>query len=120
MLRNGGEVEDDDAVARGAPASRLGKAHDNAVVLADSKGDVEQAAKILRGALSRRGPQDSRADQVRTLAFLAELYVRLEDVNRARDAIDRVSSLGLSPPERDESAAELARVDELRTDLTDG
>lgn len=47
----------------------------DAIVLADSKGDVAQAAKILRGALRRSDPADpARAD---ALTFLDELTERL-------------------------------------------
>lgn len=38
--------------------SRLGRALDDAVVLADSKGDVAQASKILDGALRRAATSD--------------------------------------------------------------
>ena len=63
--------------AENAPAatSRLGEAVQNAVVLADSKGDVPQASRILQGAL-RRAPEDDPA-QAEAQAFLAELTERL-------------------------------------------
>ena len=43
----------------------------NAIVLADSKGDPVQAAKILRGAMRRAHPSDRAFSEAR--AFLAEL-----------------------------------------------
>lgn len=46
----------------------------NAIVLADSKGDPVQAAKILRGALRRADPSDPAAFEARD--FLAELDER--------------------------------------------
>src|SRR5689334_19490971 len=52
-------------------SSPLREALLNAIVLADSKGDPEQAAKILRGAVRRADPADPAADEARE--FLAEL-----------------------------------------------
>jgi len=46
----------------------------NAIVLADSKGDAVQAAKILRGALRRVDPSDPAVSEARD--FLAELDER--------------------------------------------
>ena len=46
----------------------------NAIVLADSKGDPVQAAKILRGALRRAHPSDPAVSEARD--FLAELDER--------------------------------------------
>ena len=43
----------------------------NAIVLADSKGDPAQAAKILRGAMRRADPSDPAVSEARE--FLAEL-----------------------------------------------
>lgn len=57
--------------------TRLGEAVQNAVVLADSKGDVAQAAKVLRGAIMR-APADDPA-QAEARSFLDELAERLSD-----------------------------------------
>jgi hypothetical protein len=46
----------------------------NAIVLADSKGDPVQAAKILRGALRRADPSDPAVSKAAD--FLAELDER--------------------------------------------
>ena len=46
----------------------------NAIVLADSKGDPSQAAKILRGAMRRAHPSDPAISEARD--FLAELDER--------------------------------------------
>ncbi|MBT0992819.1 hypothetical protein KIN34_00745 [Cellulomonas sp. DKR-3] len=64
---------------RGAPApaaelSRLGEAVQNAVVLADSKGDEAQALKVLQGALRRAPADDPALEDAREL--LAELEER--------------------------------------------
>lgn len=68
-----------DRGTQGAPAtlSRLGEAVQNAVVLADSKGDVTQATKVLRGALGRAPADDPALDDARDL--LAELEARQGD-----------------------------------------
>lgn len=47
----------------------------NAIVLADSKGDPVQAAKILRGAMRRADPSDPAVSEARD--FLAELDERI-------------------------------------------
>lgn len=57
--------------------SRLGEAVQNAVVLADSKGDVAQATKVLRGALRRAPADDPSLEDARE--FLAELEARQDD-----------------------------------------
>lgn len=46
-----------------AEVSRLGAAFQNAVVLADSKGDVAQAAKVLQGAINRAPADDPELDR---------------------------------------------------------
>jgi hypothetical protein len=57
-----------------AEVSRLGEAVQNAVVLADSKGDVAQATKVLAGALRRAPADDPSRDDAQE--FLAELHER--------------------------------------------
>ncbi|SKB09377.1 VOC family protein [Aeromicrobium choanae] len=58
-----------------APGSPLHESLLNAVVLADSKGDVPQAAKILRGAIARAEDGDDAMAEARD--FLGELEERL-------------------------------------------
>lgn len=57
--------------------SRLGEAVQNAVVLADSKGDVAQAAKVLQGAITRAPADDPAQGEARS--FFDELTERLSD-----------------------------------------
>ncbi|MFC4554084.1 hypothetical protein [Georgenia faecalis] len=57
--------------------SRLGEAVQNAVVLADSKGDVPQAAKVLQGAIKRAPADDPAQGDARR--FMDELTERLSD-----------------------------------------
>ena len=74
--------------------SRLLRAVSNAVVQADSRGDVGQAAKILDGALRREealGDAGASArDRVEAQAYRAELAVRLDDAGTARRMLDEV------------------------------
>ncbi len=58
-----------------AASSPLREAVLNAIVLADSKGDAEQAARILRGSLRRADPADPA--QAEATDFMAELNERL-------------------------------------------
>lgn len=60
-----------------AEVSRLGEAVSNAVVLADSKGDVVQAAKVLQGAINRAPADDPAYGEAES--FLAELTERLAE-----------------------------------------
>ncbi|MFD0486375.1 hypothetical protein ACFQ0O_04110 [Saccharopolyspora spinosporotrichia] len=80
--------------AEGKPA----QAHANAVVLADSRGSVEQAAKILGGALAHEHAGTTAVDRVRAMAYLAELSVRLGDTERARTLLDDVEGWSCRNP----------------------
>lgn len=55
------------------PTGRLAKTFANAVVLADSKGDVEQAIRILDSALARPDAADDPKVLAEALEFRAEL-----------------------------------------------
>ncbi|QAY71926.1 hypothetical protein ET471_16125 [Xylanimonas protaetiae] len=90
-----------DAVAwTSAGGSRLAKAVENAVVLADSHGDVPQARKALLGAL-RRAPGDVRpVDRARALAFAIELAVRSGDPEDAGELMAALEDLVRKTPSR--------------------
>jgi hypothetical protein len=62
------------ATATPAATTKLGRALENAVVLADSHGDAAQALKILSGALARAAPAEDRAEAE---AYRDELRERL-------------------------------------------
>jgi len=110
-----GDVQRAEAAA--VPGGKLAKAFADAVVLADSKGDVEQAAKILDGALSRGDSSGDAVERVEALAYLAELSVRLEDAVRARALIAQIDAVQLSDTEQDRATAALEQADELRMAL---
>ncbi|MFI7430175.1 VOC family protein [Micromonospora sp. NPDC049836] len=96
------------------PAGRLAKALANAVVQADSRGDVRQAVRILDSALARPQPDDDPVTQVEVLVYRAELALVLDDPETAADLLDRVKRVVLSEEETEraapayENAADLA------------
>jgi hypothetical protein len=97
-----------DPAARG---SRLARATAEAVVQADSRGDVDQAAMLLAGAL-RRAPDADPAERVEALALLAELSVRRGDPGTARAALAELDAVP-GP----EGAAARAQAAELTAQL---
>lgn len=107
-----------DGTTDSAPATggRLAQTLANAVVLADSKGDEGQAAKILGGALSH-DRDATRVERVEALAYLAELSARLDHADRAREVLDELDAVELSQIERQTAAAALDQARELRNSL---
>lgn len=73
----------------------LARATENAVVLADSKGDVAQARKALGGAVrrSRAAGATGAAELAPALAYLAELAVRAGDTAAAGDLVAELEEL---------------------------
>lgn len=104
-----------------AGGGALARAVENAVVLADSHGDVAQAVRALSGAVARR-PGAAVAERAAAWAFLAELRVRAGDPAAARAAAAEVESLArtpdLGPEDRAAVAAATREVADL--DLTPG
>ena len=105
----------DDDAEPGAVTGRLARALKDAVVLGDSHGDVDQAAKILDGAVRRHSDGAPPAERVKALAYLLELTVRRGDATGAREALARIDALDLSVADRTAAAGALASVAELRT-----
>ncbi|MFE3199191.1 VOC family protein [Embleya sp. NPDC055664] len=97
-----------------ATEGRLAAALANAIVSADSRGDVAQAARILAGAISREDPAATPAGRAEAHAYLAELHIRLDDFARAREQLDELTRLPLSPTDRKAAASALAAARELR------
>lgn len=91
----------------------LARAVEHAVVTADSHGDVAQAHRALAGAV-RRHADATAADRAAAWAYLAELRVRLGDLDGAREAARTVTDLaqapGLPPQERAAVAAAAEEV----------
>lgn len=87
-----------------APAGRLAKALANAVVLADSKGDAGQAARILDSALARPQADDDPVTHVEVLVYRAELAMTLQDRETATELLARVKHIALNADETDRAA----------------
>ncbi|WP_020576022.1 bleomycin resistance protein [Actinopolymorpha alba] len=96
-----------------AATGRLARTLENAVVQADSHGDLEQAAKILDGALARV-TDASPAERVEALAYRAELALSLEDRGRAAEALGELAAIPLTDDDRERLAETLATAEELR------
>jgi len=98
----------------GAPAvGMLARALENAVVLGDSKGDNQQAAKILDATLAREQDCAPAAELVEALAYRAELAIRADDTIAAVDALTRARAVPLTEAERSELTAHLAGLEDL-------
>ncbi|MFG1778163.1 VOC family protein [Micromonospora sp. NPDC049048] len=97
-----------------APEGRLARALANAVVQADSRGDVRQAVRILDGALTHPRADDDPVTQVEVLIYRAELAMVLHDPETATDMLARAERVVLGEDEIEraapafENAAELA------------
>lgn len=103
-----------DTSGTGAPAAgRLARALENAVVLGDSKGDNEQAAKVLDATLAREQDRAPATELVEALAYRAELAIRAGDTTAAIDALTRARTVPLSETERGELTAHLAGLEDL-------
>jgi hypothetical protein len=96
-----------------APAGRLAKALANAVVLADSKGDAGQAARILDSALARPRADDDPVTHVEVLVYRAELAMTLHDRETATEMLASVEHIALNADE----TARAAPTFEIAADL---
>ena len=92
---------------------RLAKALANAVVLADSKGDVGQAVRILDSTLARPQDGDDPVTHVEVLVYRAELALALGDRETATRMLARVDSIVLNADEVGRAAPAL----EIAADL---
>ncbi len=97
-----------------APAGRLAKVLANAIVLADSKGDVGQAARILDSALARPQADDDPVTHLEVLVYRAELAMVVHDRETATEMLARVGHLTLNADE----TARAAPTFEIAADLT--
>jgi hypothetical protein len=85
----------------------------NAVVLADSRGDHRQAARILDGALARPDAADDVVELVEALVYRAEVAMVTEDWTVAGEPLSRVRRLDLTAEDRRRLAATLDTAAEL-------
>jgi hypothetical protein len=87
-----------------APTGRLDKVLANAVVLADSKGDVGQAVRILDSALARPQAGDDPVTHVEVLVYRAELALALDDRATATAMLERAGHIALNADETGRAA----------------
>lgn len=93
----------------------LARAVENAVVTADSHGDVSQAHRQLAGAVARH-PESPVSERATAWAYLAELRTRVGDTEAAAAARDVVLRLAASD---DLTAADRDAVTDAVQDVTD-
>jgi hypothetical protein len=99
-------------------SSRLARTLADAVVLGDSHGDEDQAAKVLAGAVRRHAADATPVERVEALAYLAELACRRADVETAREVLAQLAAVDLTAADRTAAAGALAQAAELRADLS--
>ncbi|SEI98259.1 hypothetical protein SAMN04487917_103212 [Arthrobacter sp. yr096] len=102
------------------PSSRLAKALQNAVVLGDSKGDTQQAARILGSALNRHRASAPVTDLVEALVYGAELAMRLGDTAGAGVLLTEVAAVELTSEQREKLGEALANATDLEQALSAG
>ncbi|MGW5052375.1 hypothetical protein [Actinokineospora sp. NPDC004072] len=77
------------------PTTALARSLANAVVQGESRGETAQAIRILDTALAKAGPDD---DRVEALLYRAELALRVDDRERARQIAAELTALGAEVP----------------------
>jgi hypothetical protein len=117
IIRIGQPVETPAAWTDG-PTTRLEKALEAAVLLADSKGDPETAARVLDGALAVTADAPP-ATLVRARILRADAAHAMGDDALAAALLDHVARATLADDERAALADELARADDLSRSLRD-
>lgn len=96
--------------------SRLERVLMNATRQGDARGDDAIAISVLEAGLSRHADAPD-VEKLPLLVYLAELQLRIGNLEFAAQALDSVDSLALNPVEREGLAAELANAAELRASL---
>ena len=76
---------------------------------------MDQAAKILSGAVRRHGDDAPTVELLEALAYLLELAVRRRDPAAAREALARIDALEPTDADRTAAAARSRRSAELRS-----
>lgn len=105
-------------VPEGPAQGKLAVTLENAVVLGDSKGDPEQASKILDSALARDQHDTPPADLLEALVYRAELALRADDSARARTLLDQARAVPLNEAERRRLTETLTNIEDLAATLT--
>lgn len=92
--------------------SALATALYGAVLLGDSKGDPQTAARVLDSALARTEPAPA-ADQIAALVYRAELALSLGDRPGARLLLERMRAVPLDEETRGAVLDDIVRADDL-------
>jgi hypothetical protein len=103
--------------AAAQPTGRLASVLQNAVVLADSRGDHRQAARILDSALARPDARDDLITYVEALVYRAEVAMVLHDPATARRMLAQVERLDLTVALRQRLVATLETAAEMDATL---
>jgi len=93
-------------------ATGLARVVENAARLGDSKGDHDQALRLLDNGLARFADAPA-PDRVRAHLYRAELAVRMGNQEMAAAALAAARAVDLAPAERGELVEELAHATEL-------
>jgi catechol 2,3-dioxygenase-like lactoylglutathione lyase family enzyme len=89
----------------------------NATRQGDSHGDVPTAISVLKVGLDRHADAPN-VDRIPLLAYLAELYVRSENLASARSVLEEIDVTELDDAERAKVSSALSDVEELRRTLS--
>ena len=98
------------------PSGSLGRVMLNAARQGDARGETHLAISILEAGLQRH-PEAASVERVLVLAYLAELWIRADEIERAREVIAEVRSLNLTDTEIAAVRGELSAVAELESGL---
>jgi hypothetical protein len=105
-------------VPAATPGGRLAKALANAVVQADSRGNVGQAVRILDSALARpHAADDDPVERVEVLVYRAELAMVVHDPKTAAEMLARARSVTLTEDESERAAPAFDNATELAAAL---
>ncbi|MFI9531187.1 VOC family protein [Micromonospora rosaria] len=105
------------AAAQPAPVGRLATALANAVVQADSRGEVRQAVRILDSALARPEAGDDPVARVEVLVYRAELAMVLHDPGTATEMLAAVERVVMTADESARAGAALQTAADLAVAL---
>jgi catechol 2,3-dioxygenase-like lactoylglutathione lyase family enzyme len=98
------------------PGGRLERALEAAILLGDSKGDHETAARVVDSALDA-DPDAAAVVRVRALILRADLAIRAGDEARARACLESIGAIELSDEERGSIEDDLRRARDLSVEL---
>lgn len=102
-----------DAADADPPLTKLASSLRNAVVMGDSHGKHDQAARILDTALRRDQETATPKDLLEALAYRAELAVRADDHPAARQFLTKARQIPLTEADQDALADTLTSLDDL-------